>query len=415
MIEMNSKERVITTLNHEEPDRVPLYLSSIDSHDVLDGYGLKGALADTGDIIRKMRWILFWRRIVKWGFNRKTIQKVAAKMITKILKTIGIDFQSAPVCLMPIGKSAGFGLKLPFKKGLDIPGWSNMVDEFGRVQHFYKDKETGLNLLNYIGGIFENDAQDLDKTIEAYEKWAPLDPDLKSRYYLYDEIVKVSGKDGPYFVPGMGGLMEVTWEAFGFETFTKLLYERYDFIDEVFQNREDFAIGLLEHVAKRDVEYMWIYDDYGYKTGPFISPRYFDKLIFPRLKNIVNFAHKNGIKIILHSCGNLNKILNKIVETGIVGLNPLEPAASMDPFQIKKEHGDKITLIGNVDPIHLLAKGTPEMVEAYVKKLIKYCAPGGGLIVSSGHSINPSVSYENYRAMIEAVKKFGTYPIDIAE
>ncbi|MHA1785929.1 MAG: uroporphyrinogen decarboxylase family protein, partial [Candidatus Helarchaeota archaeon] len=70
-------------------------------------------------------------------------------------------------------------------------------------------------------------------------------------------------------------------------------------------------------------------------------------------------------------------------------------------------------LIGNVDTIDLLAKGTPQQIENYVKKEIKVIGPGGGLIIASSHSINPAITFENYRTMIETAKKYGKYPIKI--
>ena len=61
----------------------------------------------------------------------------------------------------------------------------------------------------------------------------------------------------------------------------------------------------------------------------------------------------------------------------------------------------------------LLTRGTPEQVETQVKNLISSCAPGGGYIMASGHSINPSIPFKNYDAMVKATKKYGKYPIQI--
>ena len=84
----------------------------------------------------------------------------------------------------------------------------------------------------------------------------------------------------------------------------------------------------------------------------------------------------------------------------------------MDIFKAKEKYGDKFTLIGNV-PLEMLPHGTAQDIEAYVKKLLLICAPGGGYMLASGHSITYSVSLENYEAMREAHRKYGTYPINI--
>ncbi len=415
MIKMNSKERVLTTMNHEEPDRVPIFTSQIDSLDVLKGYDQEsaGSLGDLVTILRLARFVPFYSKWIKFLANRRGTFRLSSKRIIKLFQTIGTDLLAMPTCMLPLGKSAGFGMSRP---GLNTPKWSNMVDEFGRMFSFWESKDSDLRLMNYVGGIFESETGDLEEVMAKYEKWAPLDPDIKARYYAYEEAVKLAGDKGPYVIPGLTGFMEVSWQSIGFENYARLLFEHPDFIEEVTRKNGEFSKGIIENlVARYDVELLMVWDDQGYKTGTFISPKQYSRLIYPKMKDLVNFCHKNGIKVIHHTCGNINKILDKVVDTGIDGLNPLEPAAFMDPFQVKKDYGDKITIIGNVDPIHLLAKGTPEKVEAYVKRLIKECAPGGGLIVASGHSINPSVSYVNYRAMIETTRKYGTYPINIGE
>ncbi len=391
---MNSKERILATINHEEPDRVPIFLSGIDSRDVYEGYlKSKGKKPDKSGKIR-IRSILPGGR--GW---------------LKFMVDLGIDLQHAPVCLLPIGKGTGFGVKKP---GLKTPPESTWADEYGRIFHSYKAEDSDLRLWNYVGGIFDSETGDLEEIMNRYEKWDPLNADIKWRYFIYEEALKTVKNEGPFVVPGIGGFFEVTWESFGFENYTKLLFEHPDFIEQVTKNNEEFSRRLTEIlIEKYNIEMLWVWDDLGYKTGTFLNPRQYMKLIYPRMKNLVAYCHKNGVKVALHSCGNLNKILDKVIDTGIDALNPIEPSAHMDIFQLKKDYGNKLTLIGNVDTTDLLARGTPEQVETHVKKLIKFCAPGGGYIVSSGHSINPSITYENYNSMIQTTLKYGKYPIEL--
>ncbi len=383
---MNSKERVLTTLDHEEPDRVPLYTLSIESPDVIKGYG---------------------------GSKIISLYDVDVEKSIDVFQRIGTDLCTIPVSSLPIGKSAGFGKKIPWLK---TPRSSNMVDEFGRVFTFCKIEDTDLELMNYVGGYLFSESGDLEEIINKYEKWAPLDPTIKLRYVPFERGIKAAKNEGPYVVPGVQGVFEASWQPFGFENYTRLLFEHADFINEVLDDALTFFKELVEIlVEKYSIELFWYWDDHGHKTGTLLNPRQFKQLIFPRIKEIVQLCHKNDVKFIHHSCGNINKILDQLIDTGIDGLNPLEPSASMDLFQVHGDHGNKITLVGNVDTIHLLAKGTPTEVEEYVKKEIKECAPGGGLIVSSSHSINPQVKFENYKAMIETTKRYGEYPISIKD
>ena len=173
-------------------------------------------------------------------------------------------------------------------------------------------------------------------------------------------------------------------------------------------------------LTKRIIEWgetgaCFIFDDYGYKKGLFMSPRNYRKYVFPWLEQICKTAHKGGLKILLHSCGDVNLIFEDIINSGIDAINPIEPTTvnpEFDIYKLNEKYKDKITLVGNVSPQDLAYKN-PQYIRNSVKKLIKHIAPGGGYILSSGHSINPSVKLENFLAMREALKKYEAYPISI--
>jgi len=146
-------------------------------------------------------------------------------------------------------------------------------------------------------------------------------------------------------------------------------------------------------------------DDYAANNGPLFSPGLFEEFIQPRLKKIVDVIHEAGAKVIKHSDGNLSKILDKIVNTGIDGLNPIEPSAGMDIGEVKRKYGDRICLVRNIDCGDLLSHGSPEEVESAVIECICKASPGGGHILSSSNTIHSSVKPENYLTMIQAAKK----------
>jgi uroporphyrinogen decarboxylase len=98
-----------------------------------------------------------------------------------------------------------------------------------------------------------------------------------------------------------------------------------------------------------------------------------------------------------------------IVDAGVDGVNPIEPAAGMDIGEVKQKYGHRVCLIGNIDCSCLLPEGSVEEVEAAVKECIRKAAPGGGYIISSSNSIHSSVKPENYLAMIQATRKYGRY------
>ena len=213
--------------------------------------------------------------------------------------------------------------------------------------------------------------------------------------------------------PGITGMMEMTWEGFGLESFSRLLTNKRN-AKKVFDDRGKFSVEMV----KRIIEWggsgpMLIFDDYGYKKGLFMSPKNYREYVIPWLKEICKQAHKGDLQVILHSCGDIYQIFEDIINAGVDAVNPIEPTTSNSEyniFKLNETYGDKITFIGNVSPQDLSDKD-PQTILEYTKNLIKHIAPGGGFILSSGHSINPAIKLENFLAMREALQKYGKYPI----
>ena len=220
-----------------------------------------------------------------------------------------------------------------------------------------------------------------------------------------------------YVMPSAWAIFEPAWQVFGFTNFSRLLTNSAK-IKTVFDNNGKFAVELLKKFIDWGEDTLfYIFGDYGYKAGLLMSPKNYREYVFPWINRICKISHKAGIRVILHSCGDIFPIFEDLVNTGIDGIHPIEPTTANPDYNIFKLHekyGDKITFIGNVSPQDLAEK-TPEFIKNYTKKLINEIAPGGGFILSSGHSINPAVKLENFLAMHETLKKYGTYPIKISD
>lgn len=174
----------------------------------------------------------------------------------------------------------------------------------------------------------------------------------------------------------------------------------------------DYKIRLMLLAIKEGADAIVSGDDYATKHGPVMSPHHFRKFILPYLKRSIDAAHDAGVPYIKHTDGNIWSILDMMVETGIDALDPIEPIAGMDIGEVKRRYGDRIAVVGNVDCSFVLTMGTPEEVIEAVKETIAKASPFGGHILASSNSIHPAVKPENYKAMIEATRRFGHYPID---
>jgi len=395
---MNARERILKTLDHEEPDKVPSFELSIDNLSICNHFGEKyvfqGIVKSFSDAYELFKGDTeqLTQTILMASETRRALKNSPH---LELPKKIGIDLATVPL--------TGY-VVFPIKCGK-----SHFVDEYGRIFDLKNNPGDDMDIAYYRAGEFNN--------FEEYEEAPPLDPD-NPRREKYFKAMKKYEKDSEgkiYVMPSAWGVFEPTWQAFGFTTFSKLLTHSAQ-IKKVFDNNGKFLVEVL----KRFIEWgedtlFYIFGDYGYKSGLLMSPNNYRKYVLPWIKEACKIAHKAGVKVILHSCGDVLPLFEDIINIGIDAIHPIEPTTANPDYNIFKlyeKYGDKITFIGNVSPQDLAEK-TPEFIQDSTKKLIKELAPGGGYILSSGHSINPAVKLENFLAMHKTLEKYGKYPIKI--
>lgn len=166
---------------------------------------------------------------------------------------------------------------------------------------------------------------------------------------------------------------------------------------------EDAKQSILASQGKHTfVEYN---DDIATQRGLLISPGMWRKFIKPRMKAFCEMVHGFGIKVKYHSCGSIYSVIPDLIEIGVDILNPIQVlAANMDPFKLKAEFGKELCLHGGVDIQHLLPNGSKQEVCDYVQRLIEIVGKGGGYILAGTHTIQNDAKIENIIAMIELAK-----------
>jgi uroporphyrinogen decarboxylase len=231
----------------------------------------------------------------------------------------------------------------------------------------------------------------------------------------YSQYVEVER----YLPPGMrvlvtfGHVFTTAWQLMGFEMFCLSLYDDLALVKEVLDRVGTETMILLEKVLSFDVVgAVCFQDDIAYTSGLMIPPKDLRKIFFPYLSQAVKISHSRGRPFIYHSDGKLDEVLPDIVAVGVDGLQAIEPKC-MDIVAVKRQYGDRLALMGNVDLGYTLTRGSPEEVEEEVKYLLKHIAPGGGFLLGSTNSITNYVHIENYRAMLKTTYEYGRYPIAI--
>lgn len=171
----------------------------------------------------------------------------------------------------------------------------------------------------------------------------------------------------------------------------------------------DYSLEVVDMVAAAGADFIVIECDLAYKNGTLMSPAQYDDFVGVYYKEIVDHAHSRGLKMVKHSDGVLDSLIPHFIRQGFDGIHPIQPQC-MDIAKIKREFGDRLCIMGNIDCAFLLVFDSPEEVRESVRETISTAAPGGGYIISSSNSIHPGCKPENYIALARAAREFGKYP-----
>ena len=247
------------------------------------------------------------------------------------------------------------------------------------------------------------------KTFDDVKKYRPPDPDKPKRLGRLRELVKrYKGEKAVVFHQRETFL----WSTYltGMENLLISFIQEPDLAHELLEKVLDVNIRLARNAISEGADIIVISDDYAYNDGLLFSPAIFKEFIEPGLKRMVDAIHKEGALVIKHSDGDLSLILDDIVGTGIDALNPIDPQAGMDIAKVKKDHGGRVCIWGNIDCSRLLSFGSLVEVEESVKECINAAGENGGYVLTSSNSIHSSVKPENYLAMLKAARRYGKYP-----
>jgi hypothetical protein len=230
------------------------------------------------------------------------------------------------------------------------------------------------------------------------------DPSDDSLYVEAERFVAHKGEHAAWFVTRIG--MFPAMLSMGMENFCIAVYENRPLVEAVLDCYYDWMLVVAERVCQMGFDVFVSTDDFAFRTGPFLSPAMFRELVIPRHRRA---AEKITIPWILHSDGDVMPYLEDLISLGIAGLHPNEKGA-MDIRAMKREHGNRICLLGNVD-LNILGLGTPQDVQQEVYELIQDVGPGGGYIVTSGNTLAGYLRPENVLALSRAVQAYGRYPL----
>lgn len=250
-------------------------------------------------------------------------------------------------------------------------------------------------------------------TEEDLDNYVAPDPDESWRYDKLRGLVKRFQGERAIFAHATDVFNIASDWLLGAEKYYEYMITRPDWVDRVNEIVLNYNLGYLKNCLEIGVDFAFITGDFAMTKGPFVSPDHTRRFMTPALKKQVDLVHAADVPVLKHTDGNIWKILDDLVDTGIDGLHPIDPIAGMDLGEVKEKYGDRLCLAGNVNCGATLSWGTVEEVRGEVKTCIRKAGYGGGYICMSSNSVHSGVKPENYVAMVEAIREFGKYPLDL--
>lgn len=416
---MNSKERVLESLNHRQPDKLPMDFGSsfitgvhcsvveklrdyynLDPHPVkvCEPYQMLGEVEE--DLLDAMGLDvqpIFPNRTI-FGFPNENWKPYTTPWGQEVLVSEHFNTEvdnKGDTYIFPQGDR-------------DAPASGHMprtgffFDSIERTDPDFDEDDLKLeDNLEEFGPMSEEEAGYWKEQAEIYRGCGRAISTHLNGTYLGD----IAMVPAPFLKNPKGVRSVADWYM--------LTAEEPDFVGELFDREVEISLqnmARLKEIAGDVIDVVVVCGtDFGTQESTFCSNDTLREIWLPRYRKINDWIHANTEwKTFKHSCGAIEPLLETLIDCGFDIINPVQCSAKgMDPKMLKERYGDRLTFWGGgVNTQKTLPFGTPEDVRKEVLERCEIFAPGGGFIFNSIHNIQALTPIENMIAMIDAVKDF---------
>lgn len=389
---MKSYERLVTSLNHSEPDRVP--------------YDLAGTTV-TG-ISRKA----FIRAMEYRGLSSES-EENEIDPIQQIVTPVENTLRLLASDTRRIGSR-----RIPdFEKIVTVSnGVHELTDNWGCLWKMDESKDFYFNQYTYPLESYSSISEGLQNyrfpVSEYYSDQIKRD--------LTEQVLNINDY-GVIADRNCAGLTEISLRLRGYENWYMDTMNDPAGVEKLFDLILEYKLGywdlvidwLIENNLKDRVNVVSECDDLGTQTSTLLEPEYLRRTVIPRFGSLWSHIKRRlpHVKIFMHTCGSVRVLLPDLIEAGLDIYNPVQfTAAGMDLEGLKKDFGkDLVFWGGGVNTQSTLKNASPEKVRDEVRRIIDIMAPGGGFVFTPVHNIQEDVPPENFWAMWEALMDYGKY------
>jgi uroporphyrinogen decarboxylase len=384
---MTSRERVLTAINHEQPDRMPLVVG------VNNATGIKmrpyKGIKDIAGIQAPDNYIYDWPELGTAEIDEKTM----FRLHSDVRGVLDLEPESVR------------------KQNREREAHSDCIDSWGSGQ-------MEITPGNWFPGIHPLAEARSIEDLESYQGWPDMsDP---SRIAHVRETARRLAEENQF------AIMATPWLLFPFERAHAMQgMEPYllnmamdpDFARAMLEKIADHCKQLMGHFLEElgdNVDIIKIGDDLGTQNSLMISPEMYRDILKPIHADFINFIKsRSKAKILFHSCGDVAPLIGDFIDIGVDILNPIQTSTGSisDLPSLKKRFGKNMVFCGGIDSHRILPFGSVEEVRQEVRRVMQALGPGGGCMIGAVHTVMNDVPPENILAMVDAVEEFGHYPL----
>jgi len=354
---MKHRERMLMALNHEKPDRCPMYSSF------------------TPEFASRLRENMEMRSDMAYNPHGG-------------------------------GNPYDIEMALDLDMLLTSVGWANSyyqgdeyTDEWG-VGWKSQEYETKFGVGSYTEIVTHPLA---DNT--AIDSYQPPDPTRPELYHEAERVLQEHQDE--YWIVGVTvtTIFETAWALRGMEQIMMDFVMDPDLAESILQIPYQYHLTAAKKLVEMGVDMIWTGDDFGAQHRMVISPKLWRTFFKPKMANFIASLKEINpdVKVAYHSDGNVYPIIPDLIEIGLDILNPIQPA-SMDPVQLKKDFGGSLCFWGSIDEQHTLPFGSPADVEAEVRTRLQTIGKDGGLIIGPSQHVQLDTPLENFWTMVNTIK-----------
>lgn len=308
------------------------------------------------------------------------------RLCVQLAKTLGMDAVTV--------HSAPYTCLIPPKKNWDSP--NSFTDRFGLR---FKVEDTSWPL----GMITEHVEADED-FLAAIRNAEVTDEDVRQ----VKEAVEEAGDEIAVFgsVRGTFGFLFI---ALGLENLTYAMYDDPELLTEIIEAADAFWTKLGLRLIEAGCTALYVANDMGMNGCTLISPAQLREFFFPSLRKQIATWKAAGGKVLFHSCGNVDAVLEDLADMGIDALNNIQVFSGMNLQSVKARIGDRVTIVGNVDATGVMCSESQEDIAEAIRQVVKTAGGDGGLIIATDHSFHEGIPQKNVLYFLEKAREIGKF------